>query len=501
MNKQRMLCAAPRRFGAVLLLAMLGCPVAQAAEPAVKPAAAKEMAVKRPAGQSGVVVQTAVPRTSSIAFAPQVNMAAGKSMVLKLPMPAVRVSVGSTDVADVLLLNKDEIYVLGKKVGATNLIVWSKAEQTTVIDVVVGMDTAGLESKLQQFLPEEKNIRVAAAADSLVLSGTVSDAVKVDRAVALAEAHGAKKVVNLLRTTAPQQVLLEVKIAEVSKTLLDKLGAQIGSSSNSGTSGAWTYSLLAGFLTNSPGVISAVHGATRVLKLDAQKEDGLVKILAEPNIMAISGQRGSFLAGGKIFIPVARSNETTGGTTVTLEEKEFGVGLVFTPTVLEEGRINLNLTPEVSEVSATGTPFTTVNNVTAVLPSFTVRRASTTIQLNDGQSFAIAGLIKNNVTETMKAFPILGEIPILGALFRSSEFQDDRTELVFVVTPRLVKPLPPNYALPTDAFIKPSRTEFFLEGKMEGSPKAPQAGEGTPKAATKGPEPAPQDKPTGFEMK
>jgi pilus assembly protein CpaC len=377
--------------------------------------------------------------------------------------------------------------------------VWSKAEQTTVVDVVVGMDTAGLQGKLQQFLPEEKNITVASAADSLVLSGSVSDAVKVSRAVALAEAFGAKTVVNLLRTAAPQQVMLEVKIAEISKTLLDKLGVQF----KYGTvSGSWTYSILSDFLTETSGVASAVNaGGKKSLTLDAEKKDGLVKVLAEPNIMAISGQKGSFLAGGKIFIPVARTNETTGGTTITLEEKEFGVGLVFTPTVLEGGRINLNLTPEVSEVLQAGTPFTTVNNTTAILPSFTVRRASTTVQLNDGQSFAIAGLIKNNVNETIKAFPILGEIPILGALFRSSEFQNDRTELVFVVTPRLVKPLPPNYKLPTDDFIAPTRSEFFLEGKMEGTPKEPQPAEGAPKAAVKGAEPPQQEKPSGFEMK
>lgn len=507
MNKHKMLFATPHRLGVKLVALALGISVglaitAQAADPALKAGPVKVASSKRAADKPGVVIQSSsVPRTSSIAFAPQVNVAAGKSMVLKLPIPAVRISVGNTDVADVLLLNKDEIYVLGKKVGATNLIVWSKTEQTTVVDVIVGMDMAGLQGKLQQFMPEEKSITVASAADSLVLSGSVSDAVKVDRAVALAEAFGAKKVVNLLHTAAPQQVMLEVKIAEVSKTLLDKLGAGFKSNSNSGTSGTWTYSLLAGFLTNSPAVIGAVKGTTRSLLLDAEKKDGLVKVLAEPNIMAISGQKGSFLAGGKIFIPVARANETTGGTTITLEEKEFGVGLVFTPTVLEGGRINLNLTPEVSEVLQTGTPFTTVSGTTAILPSFTVRRASTTVQLNDGQSFAIAGLIKNNVNETIKAFPILGEIPILGALFRSSEFQNDRTELVFVVTPRLVKPLPPDYKLPTDDFIAPTRSEFFLEGKMEGSPREPQPAEGAPKAAVKGAEPPQQEKPSGFEMK
>jgi len=198
--------------------------------------------------------------------------------------------------------------------------------------------------------------------------------------------------------------------------------------------------------------------------------DGLVRILAEPNIMAISGQEASFLAGGKIFIPVARDNNQTGGTTITLEEKEFGVGLKFKPTVLEGGRIHLKVAPEVSELNAQGNPFTTVGGVTSVLPSFTVRRAETTLQLHDGQSFMIAGLVKNDVAESVNRIPGLGELPIIGALFRSSEFQKDKTELMFVITPRLVKPLPPDYALPTDAFVEPSRAEFFLGGKMEGTP-------------------------------
>ena len=166
-----------------------------------------------------------------------------------------------------------------------------------------------------------------------------------------------------------------------------------------------------------------------------------------------------------------------GGTIITLEEKEFGVGLKFTPTVLEGGLINLKVAPEVSEFA------TSITTPGTSLPNLLTRRASTTVQLHDGQSFAIGGLIKSNVYETIKAFPILGEIPILGALFRSSDFKNDRSELVFIITPRLVKPLPPDYALPTDGFVKPTRGEFFLQGKMEGAPKdeAPAAPAEPPK--------------------
>lgn len=457
-------------LAAALGVALISAPPLQAAE------SAKSLAKKPAAAVPGVTAQPSlVPPASTIEFAPQVGVTVGKSTLLKLPAAAARISIGNPAVADVILLNPTEVYLLGKAIGSTNVILWSKSGRSTVVDVIVGMDIAALQGKLQQLLPGEKNIKVASAADSLVLSGTVTDAVKVDRAVALAEAYGGKKVVNLLQAGAPQQVMLEVKVAEVSKSLTNKLGAQFNYGT---TSGSWTYSLLAGFLTGAPGVVNAVNaGGLKSLTLDAAKTDGLVKILAEPTIMAMSGQEGAFLAGGKIYIPVPQSG--VGGTTITLEEKEFGVGLKFTPIVLDGGLINLKVTPEVSELGKN----VTVGSQT--IPTITTRRAATTVQLHDGQSFAIGGLIKNNITETIAAFPGLGEIPVLGALFRSTEFQNDRTELLFVITPRLVKPLPPNYALPTDAFIEPTRGEFFLGGKLEGAPKdesQPEAAPAEPKA-------------------
>jgi pilus assembly protein CpaC len=279
------------------------------------------------------------------------------------------------------------------------------------------------------------------------------------------------RVINLLSVGSAQQVMLEVKIAEVSKTLIDKLGAGVQGSVGSGM---WTYSLLTQFLTNTlAGSVTAQRATGTQLKLEAEKKDGLVKILAEPNVMAISGQEGSFLAGGKILIPVAQDALSN---RITLEEKEFGVGLKFTPTVLAGGRINLRVSPEVSELSREGVGISNLTNTaTALLPLITTRRASTTVQLADGQSFAIGGLIKNNRTANIKAFPILGEIPLIGALFRSTDFQQDRTELVFVVTPRLVKPLNGAVRLPTDGHTDPSRSELFLGGKLEGKP-APGSG-------------------------
>ncbi|GAB3545516.1 hypothetical protein GCM10027343_22040 [Noviherbaspirillum agri] len=450
--------AAGKAWQIAALLALLGTPAVQAATP--------EKATAKPAMPAKAAEVHATPRAPvPTDIAPPLQLAAGKSSILRAQHDISRISVGNPDTADVVLLNSREVYVLGKKTGSTNIFLWSKGGRTTVIDVSVGADTAGLKGRLNQLLPGEKGIMVDAAGDAIVLSGNVSDAVKAQRAVLLAEQFGGKKVVNMLSTGDVPQVMLEVKVAEVSKTLIDKLGAQFSGTRHNGN---FTYSLLTGLLSKASGALTIAEGATN-LTLDAEIRNGLVKVLAEPTIMAISGQEGAFLAGGKIFIPVSQSN-ALGGTTITLEEKEFGVGLKFTPTVLDEGRINLRVTPEVSELTQVGSPFMTVNGVTSILPSITTRRASTTVQLMDGQSFAIGGLIKNNVNEAVKAFPILGEVPVLGALFRSSEFQNDRTELLFIVTPRLVKPLEANYALPTDNFVEPSRSEFLLLGRTEGKP-------------------------------
>jgi pilus assembly protein CpaC len=211
--------------------------------------------------------------------------------------------------------------------------------------------------------------------------------------------------------------------------------------------------------------------------------------------MAISGQEASFNAGGKIFIPVARNNDV-GGTTITLEEKEFGVGVKFKPTVLEGGRINLQVASRVSEPVQNGNPFTSTNGVVTILPSFNERRTETTVQLFDGQSFMIAGLIKSDSSQTVKRFPGLGELPIIGTLFRSTQFQKDKSELMFVITPRLVQPLPANHTLPTDNFVEPSRKDYFLDGKTEGSrPNSQNQSAPTKNSAAAG------EQPGGFEVK
>lgn len=431
----------------------------------IEPSAVKKTAktVSSAASEKLLVAQ------GPVELLPGIDLSTGKSTLLKLSEPALRISIGNPDVADVTLINAKEVYVLGKKNGITNLIVWSANGKTTLRDVAVGLDTGMLQSRLTKWVPTTEPLMVDVMADTVVLRGRVPDAIKAHRIVSLAEAYtGGKKVINMLRVDGSQQVMLEVKVAEVSRTLLDELGVDINLTR---TAGSTSVSLLSQFLSNGATALTTAraNGMTTIT-LTAEMKKGLVKILAEPTITAISGQEGSFLAGGKIFIPVPQGGSSN---SITLEEKEFGVGLSFTPTVLEEGLINLKVTPEVSELSQLGATVKALNGQVSVLPSITTRRASTTVQLRDGESFAIGGLIKSNVSEAIRALPLLGELPVLGALFRSNAFQTEKSELLFVVTPRLAKTSDVALALPTDSFKPPSRAEFMVEGLMEKEPSTP----------------------------
>lgn len=394
------------------------------------------------------------------------TLAVGKSIVHKLKDPISRVSIGDASIADVLLVNNRQIYILGKKSGSTNLNLWSGNNRVSVIDLAVGADTASLKNLLLDLLPEEKSFRISAAGESLVLSGKISDAMRVQQAILISEQFTGKKVLNMLTTDDLPQVLLEVKVAEIDKSVADRLGVQVSGSN-------FTFNPIGAIPSAANTTLSGTIGSITSL-LQANMQSGLVKILAEPNIMAISGQEGKFLAGGIVFLPVPQTLGT-GGTVITLQQQQFGVGIKFTPTVLGGGKINLKVAPEVSEVNPVGISIS-ANNSTQILPAINTRQASTTVQLYDGQSFAIGGLIKNNVVEVISAFPWLANIPVLGALFRSSSFQNDRSELLIVVTPRIVKPLDTQPALPTDKYIQPSQSEFFLEGRMEGrKPASPPA--------------------------
>ncbi|WP_228894396.1 type II and III secretion system protein family protein [Pseudoduganella aquatica] len=451
-----------------------------------------QQALAAPAGE-GPRCSGETPAQHSLALQP------GKSTLLRLPEPVASRSIGNPAVAQAMLVAPDTLYLAGVDIGSTNMVVQGKSGKCSLIDLVVGMDVAGLKGALAELLPQEKYIRVTAAGDALVLSGTVDDGATLVQVLELAQAYvrrpvqplavaraaeekGAQsapaaapgapaaaagpnlsRVVNLLAVTAPQQVMLEVKIAEVSKNLLDKLEAGVMLHY---AGGGWAATVLSNFLSGLPGGrLDLSKGDSKRITLDAERKDGLVRILAEPTVMAISGQEGSFLAGGKIFIPVAQDKDK-----VTLEEKEFGVGLRFTPTVLAGGRINLKVAPEVSELAREGIGISATGFAgSAILPLITTRRATTTVQLYDGQSFAIGGLIRNTQNTTVKGLPLLGELPVLGALFRSTDFQHDRSELLFVITAHLVKPLPPGEpALPTGSMAPPARGELFLGARPQG---------------------------------
>lgn len=411
-----------------------------------------------------------------------VSVPLGKSLLVPLDEPVRNRTIGNPAVAQATMVSPRTLYLVGMSVGTTNMIVQGKSGACRIIDVAVGADAGGLQASLRQLMPREHDIRVSTAADTIVLAGNVSSAQAAQQAVAIAKAYsnrtnagaagsggGARAdVLNMLTVTSPQQVMLEVKVAEVSKTLINQMGSAVNIQ---GGFGSWTGALVTSLLTGVGSGIAASKSNKLPLNgsIDAQNTDQPVKILAEPRLVTISGQEATFLAGGKIFIPVPQSSGI-GTNTITLQEEEFGVGLKFTPTVLSNGRISLKVAPEVSELSPTGVTLSAANvgNV-SILPLITTRRASTTVQMGDGETFAIGGLIKDNAQGTLKALPGIGELPVLGALFRSTSFQQDRTELVFIITPHLVQPLETaDVPLPTDSFTKPNEADVYATGNMEG---------------------------------
>ncbi|MCO8448134.1 type II and III secretion system protein family protein [Burkholderia cenocepacia] len=412
----------------------------------------------------------------------------GKSLLVPMPEPVRNRTIGNPAVAQATMVSPQTLYILGLAVGTTNMIVQGKSGACRVIDVAVGADAGGLQASLLQLMPNERDIHVSTAAGTIVLAGTVSSSQAAQQAVQIAHAYGDSAgdaagggkqgggVLNMLNVTSPQQVMLEVKVAEVSKTLINQMGSAFNIQGGFGSwSGALVSNLLAGVASGA--VFNKANNRPFSIAADAQNTDNLVKILAEPNLVTISGQEATFLAGGKIFIPIPQSSGN-GTSSITLQEEEFGVALKFTPTVLANGRISLKVAPEVSELSQTGVTLSATNiGGTSILPLITTRRASTTVQMSDGESFAIGGLIKDNATGALKAIPGVGEVPVLGALFRSTSFQQDRTELIFLITPHLVKPLQTaDVALPTDSFSKPNEVDVYATGNMEGRGGVRKAG-------------------------
>ena len=411
-----------------------------------------------------------------------IDMEIGKSAVVKTDFPVKRVSVGSPEVLEVVVLSPTEVQLVPASKGSTNLIFWDrKGMASSVVDISVGNSFGEIERKLRSVLGSS-DINVEALGEGIILSGSVGGPVHVERASAIAASffakNGDERVVNALEVGGNQQVMLEVVIAEMQRSIGHRLTTNFNGIVASGSK-LYTFGSFLGDLTAidtfDPGGTSLFDLTERIdlagslingnsvtanAFIQATTDSGLAKILAKPTLLARSGQSASFLAGGEIPIPVAQ-----GGAfgSITVDYKEFGVGVEFAPTVLGDNRIYLEIAPEVSEIDFTlGTAAGGV-----VTPGFVTRRASTSVELADGQSFAIAGLLQDNIRENVDKFPLLGDIPVLGALFRSSEFQRNETELVMIVTPRLVKPMTGDFHLPTDAFVEPSAFEFFMFGAME----------------------------------
>jgi pilus assembly protein CpaC len=409
----------------------------------------------------------------------------GKSVFVRSGFDVKRVSVGDPGIVDVLVLSSRETQIVPKKIGETNMIVWERSGNPSVIlDVSVGTSFTTLERRLGAVL-ETPDIHVESVGNAVVLTGSVPSPVLAERAMTVANAFfpkeqddkNARTVVNSLEVGGNQQVMIEVIVAEMSKTLGRRF--TVNWETMIETAGkTFTFTNLLGDLVSldpdpasnallvRPGVdfigsITDPGDFALSYFIDAAVDKNLAKVLAKPTLLARSGQTASVLVGGEVPIPIAQ-----GGAfgSITIEFKTFGVAVAFTPTVLGSERINLEVAPEVSEPD-----FTLGTRVGGfATPGFVTRRASTSVELGDGQSFAIAGLLRDNTKEFVEKYPLLGDIPVLGVLFRSVSYQRQETELVIIVTPRLVKPLPEGRPpLPTDHFVDPSGFEFFMLGALE----------------------------------
>ena len=415
----------------------------------------------------------------------KLELVSGKSVLLRLEQPINRVSIASPDTASYLLLSPREIYITGKAAGSTNLILWKEDDTVEIFDLVVSYDIPMLKQAIHDMLPHETDLRITAARDSITLSGRVTSQSDLSQALSLARSFVPEgRVNNLVEVGGAHQVMLEIRVAEMQKSMARRLGVNF-SYADRGEFGVSTLggltqtvspsdanippareSLLGTLVSPTVNALFRIEsGRTKTYTgmIDVLKENGLVKVLAEPTLIAMSGQSAEFLAGGEFPVPVPQ-----GLGTVAVEYRQFGVGLSFTPTVLGPDRISLQVAPEVSELDFS----TAVRFEGFVVPGVTSRKASTTIELADGQSFAIAGLLRETARDQYSRYPVLGKLPIIGPLFTSRQFQQNETELVIIATPRLVKPIDGRkQPVPTDFYNMPDDKDFYLLGNMEGKPR------------------------------
>lgn len=414
------------------------------------------------------------------------NVPMNRAVVVESDVPFSELSIANPGIADISTLSDKTIYVLGKAPGRTTLTLLSpEGKLISNVDVHVTPDIAEFKERLRQILPGE-NIEVRTANDGIVLSGVVSSTAKLDRALDLASRYAPDRVSNLMVVGGTQQVMLKVRFAEMQRSVAKNLSASLGVISNSGSvgggigtgvlaDGTKLSDFMSGKSITSPneaaGRMSLGFSAGALefgVLLEALETKGMVRTLAEPNLTALSGQEAKFLAGGEYPVPVPDSDG------IGIEYKPFGVELNFTPVVVDGDIINLTINASVSSIDTT----TAIEANGLTVNAFKRRETSTTVEMRDGESFAIAGLLQDDFRNINAQVPWLGDVPILGALFRSADYNRAQSELVIIVTPHLVTPVSGDVlALPTDRVRIPTERELFLYGEVAGKPKKGAAGE------------------------
>lgn len=392
----------------------------------------------------------------------KMKLEVSKGRLLRLESPAATVFVADPEIANIQVKSPSLIYLLGKKPGETTLFAVDAKERVLAnVEIQVIHNIGRIQGVIDKLHPDS-GVRISSINGSLVVDGAVSSASEAEniRRLVAGFTGDEKTVINRLAITGPNQINLRVRVAEVTRGV-DKqlgfnwsiLGALGGLSLNLATTNSFAGTVTQHTLTTS----KSFGGWDFNAVIDALEQEGLVTVLAEPNLTALSGETASFLAGGEFPILVPDGNGN-----VAIEFKKFGVSLAFTPTLLGNDRINMHVRPEVSAISSTNA----ITLDTYSVPSLTTRRAETTVELGSGQSFAIAGLLQNNITHDISKFPGLGDIPVLGALFKSDRFQRDESELVIIITPYIVAPVSNKLAAPTDGFVPPHDVERLVTGGL-----------------------------------
>ena len=419
------------------------------------------------------------------------NVPVNRAIVVESDVPFAEISIANPGIADISSLSDRTIYVLGREPGLTTMtLLDGSGRLITNVDVRVAADITEFKERLRQILPGEK-IEVRTANDGIVLSGTVSSAQRLQRALDLAQRYAPERVSNLRVVGGIQQVMLKVRFAEMQRSVSKSLSASL-SLNGSVLSGDLGINGGSGSTVGAGGIAESLAGSVPTanenqgavlfgfnsnamqigILLEALEQKGVVRTLAEPNLVALSGQEATFLAGGEYPVPVARA-DGNGGSTITVEFKPFGVEMNFIPRVVDKDLINLELKAAVSAIDP--------SNGFAVngfeIDAFTRRETTTTVELRDGESFAVAGLLKDDFIDNTSQLPWIGDVPILGALFRSANYQRNQTELVIIVTAHLVTPTRGEaLALPTDRVQPPSEKVLFLFGRTSAGTRTPTKG-------------------------